>query len=245
MKAPCYTEMDQNEKLPPEEYAMTRTESGFRKIEMDREDMLALTRRMTVKRTSITRIAGAYIDPDGFIDGTFNTRFLKLSGSDRARNLEIAKTIPFAETNRNLKRWVIPPASRGKESLWQLLMGARSSGLENDALLDIFYEMIAEKYSSDHEYGIFLFHDRYDIPVKASDHERLGESEQMFEYLICAVCPVTGDYEAGKPECGFLFPSYAEGGALVNCIDIYQADEMHPHRELEEMLLGDMQLREG
>ena len=67
----------------------------------------------------------------------------------------------------------------------------------------------------------------------------------MFEYLICAVCPVTGDYEAGKPECGFLFPSYAEGGALVNCIDIYQADEMHPHRELEEMLLGDMQLREG
>ena len=48
MKAPCYTEMDQNEKLPPEEHAMTRTESGFRKIEMDREDMLALTRRMTV-----------------------------------------------------------------------------------------------------------------------------------------------------------------------------------------------------
>ena len=48
----------------------------IKRLEIDREDMLALTRRMTVKRSSITRIAGAYIDPDGFVDGTFNTRFL-------------------------------------------------------------------------------------------------------------------------------------------------------------------------
>ena len=212
--------------------------ADFRKLKIDREDMLSLTRRMTVKRTSITRIAGAYIDPDGFIDGTFNTRFLKLSGSDKAKNLEIAKTIPFAETNRNLRRYVIPEASRGRESIYQLLMGARTSGLENDALLDIFYEMLAERYQSGQEYGVFLFHDRYDIPAKASDHVRLGESEQMFEYLICAVCPVAGDYEPGEPECGFLFPAYAQGGALVNCIDIYQADEKRPHGELEELLLG-------
>ena len=212
--------------------------ANFRQLKIDREDMLALTRRMTVKRSSITRIAGAYIDPDGFIDGTFNTRYLKLSASDKSKNLEIAKTIPFAETNRNLKRYVIPEDSRGKESLYQLLQGARVSGLENDALLDIFYEMIAERYHSDQEYGVFLFHDRYDIPAKAADHVRLGESEQMFEYLICAVCPVAGDYEPGEPECGFLFPAYAQGGALVNCIDIYQADEKRPHSELEELLMG-------
>ena len=126
----------------------------------------------------------------------------------------------------------------GNESLYQLLQGARVSGLENDALLDIFYEMIAERYHSDQEYGVFLFHDRYDIPAKAADHVRLGESEQMFEYLICAVCPVAGDYEPGEPECGFLFPAYAQGGALVNCIDIYQADEKRPHSELEELLMG-------
>ena len=211
--------------------------TSLRSLQIDREDMLAITRRMTVKRTSVTRIAGAYMDSDGFIDGTFNTRFLKLSGSDRAKNLEIAKTIPFAQTNGNLKRYVIPENSRGKESMYQLLMGIRSSGLENDALLEIFYEKTGERYRSDHEYGIFMFHDRYDIPSKAADHVRLGESEEMFEYLICAVCPVTGDYEAGSPECGFIFPSYAKGGALLNCIDIYQADMSCVHRELVEMLL--------
>ncbi len=215
----------------------TEYNTSLRSLQIDREDMLAITRRMTVKRTSVTRIAGAYMDSDGFIDGTFNTRFLKLSGSDRAKNLEIAKTIPFAQTNGNLKRYVIPENSRGKESMYQLLMGIRSSGLENDALLEIFYEKTGERYRSDHEYGIFMFHDRYDIPSKAADHVRLGESEEMFEYLICAVCPVTGDYEAGSPECGFIFPSYAKGGALLNCIDIYQADMSCVHRELVEMLL--------
>lgn len=215
----------------------TEYNTSLRSLQIDREDMLALTRRMTVKRTSVTRIAGAYMDSDGFIDGTFNTRFLKLSGSDRAKNLEIAKTIPFAQTNGNLKRYVIPENSRGKESMYQLLMGIRSSGLENDALLEIFYEKTGERYRSDHEYGIFMFHDRYDIPSKAADHVRLGESEETFEYLICAVCPVTGDYEAGSPECGFIFPSYAKGGALLNCIDIYQADMSCVHRELVEMLL--------
>lgn len=215
----------------------TEYNTSLRSLQIDREDMLAITRRMTVKRTSVTRIAGAYMDSDGFIDGTFNTRFLKLSGSDRAKNLEIAKSIPFAQTNGNLKRYVIPENSRGKESMYQLLMGIRSSGLENDALLEIFYEKTGERYRSDHEYGIFMFHDRYDIPSKAADHVRLGESEEMFEYLICAVCPVTGDYEAGSPECGFIFPSYAKGGALLNCIDIYQADMSCVHRELVEMLL--------
>ena len=60
----------------------------FKNIMINREDMLALTRRMNVKRTSITRIAGAYIDREGFVDGTFNTRFLKLSASERARKSE-------------------------------------------------------------------------------------------------------------------------------------------------------------
>ena len=207
-------------------------------MKIDREDMLALTRRMTIKRTSITRIAGAYIDPDGFVDGTFNTRFLKLTGPEKTKNLEIAKAIPFAETNGCLKRYIVPEDARGRESMWQLLNGAKVSGLENDALLDIFYEMFAENYRSSHEYGIFLFHDRYDIPSKAADHERLGESENVFEYLICAVCPVSGDYEAGMPECGFLFPAYANGSALVICIDIYDTNKRHLHKLLMEILLG-------
>ena len=42
---------------------------------INREDMLALTRRMTVERTSMTRIAGGYLDMDGYITGHLTRDF--------------------------------------------------------------------------------------------------------------------------------------------------------------------------
>ena len=54
-------------------------------MSINREEILALTRRMTVKRTSMTRIAGCYADAEGFIDGTFNVNFLKLSPAEREK----------------------------------------------------------------------------------------------------------------------------------------------------------------
>ena len=72
---------------------------------INREDMLELTRRMTVKRNCFDRIAGAYLDEEGFVDGTFNTHFLKLSPAQQSTNLAIAKTIPFADTNEKLKEY--------------------------------------------------------------------------------------------------------------------------------------------
>ena len=47
---------------------------------INREDMLELTRRMTPSRTCMDRIAGGYMDEGGFLDGSFNIHFLKLSG---------------------------------------------------------------------------------------------------------------------------------------------------------------------
>ena len=114
-------------------------------MSINREEILALTRRMTVKRTSMTRIAGCYADAEGFIDGTFNVNFLKLSPAEREKNLELAKTVPFAQTNQNLKRYAFPESEQG--GMRQLLMGIWDCGLKNDALLDVFYEKVDRSVS--------------------------------------------------------------------------------------------------
>ena len=44
---------------------------------INREDMLELTRRMTPSRTSFTRVAGGYMEPDGEIDESFNVICLR------------------------------------------------------------------------------------------------------------------------------------------------------------------------
>ena len=203
---------------------------------INREDMLELTRRMTLARTSFTRVAGCYVDRDGDFDGSFNTNFLKLSASERTKQLKLAKEIPFSATNVNLKKYEITPSMRQPGSMWQLLMAMNECGLKNDALMDTFYDVVMENYHAHSEYAILMFHDCYDIPAKASDKERLWESEEVFEYMICAICPLTGEYEPGKPECGFLFPAFTDRSGDLNHIDVFQADEKRPHSELLKIL---------
>lgn len=97
---------------------------------IQREDMLELTRRMTPARSSISRIAGAYYDEEGYIDGTFNTHFLKLSETERKKNLELAKTVLLSETNAQLKDYKISEAVRKPGSIWKLLDGILQSELK-------------------------------------------------------------------------------------------------------------------
>ncbi len=189
---------------------------------INREDMLELTRRMTPARTSFVRMAGCYTDSGGEYDGSFNIHFLKLSGSEKARNLAIAKKIPFAESNEKLREYRFPETSQGPGSIWQMLMALRECGLKNDALLETFYDILIEGLQIHGAYAIYMFYDRYDIPAKASDKERLGESEEMFPYLICAVCPLVGEYEPGNPICGFLFPAFVDRSGDLERVESVQ-----------------------
>lgn len=175
-----------------------------------REDMLELTRRMTPARSSVSRVAGAYLDEEGYVDGTFNTHFLNLSSAERSRNLSLAKTVLLAKTNEELQEYRIPDTERKPGSIWQLLDAIKESGLKNDAFLDIFYEQIGKQYHPGCPFACFLYFGQYDVPVKGSDKEWMEGSEEVYTYLLCTLSPLEGEYEPGKPEAGFLYPAFRE-----------------------------------
>ena len=191
---------------------------------INREDMLELTRRMTLKRNCFDRIAGAYLDEEGFVDGTFNKHFQKLSQKDQQDNINIAKAIPFSDTNVQLKEYAFTEADRRPGSIWQLLMALNECGLKNDAMLDTFYEEFGQRYRTGKNYAIYFFHGSYDVPLKANDKESLWESEEVYRFLVCAVCPVGGDYEPGEPECGFLFPAFKDRSSDTERVNVFAAD---------------------
>lgn len=202
-----------------------------------REDMLELTRRMTPKRNCFDRIAGAYLDGEGEIDGTFQTHFLKLPASEQERNLAIAKTIPFSKTNDEIKDYHFDEKGTKPGSMWQLLMAMRECGLKNDALMETFYEVVSEQALLREDYAIFVFHGVYDVPVKAMDKERLDESEEVYDFLICTVSKQSGNYEAEIPECGFLFPAFSGRSGDTGQVDIFYAEAGGVKRgALEELL---------
>ena len=191
---------------------------------INREDMLELTRRMTLKRNCFDRIAGAYMDEEGSVDGTFNRHFQKLTARERQDNLDIAKAIPFSDTNVQLREYVISETDRRQGSLWQLLMALKECELKNDAMLDVFYEEFGSRYRANGSYAVMFFHGSYDVPLKAGDKESLWESEEVFRFLICTFCPVSGDYKPGKPDCGFLFPAFRDRSSDIHRIDVFRED---------------------
>lgn len=203
-------------------------------LKINRDHMLEITRRMTPSRTAMTRIAGCYMDHQGFVYGTFNINFLKLSVLEKNRNLAIAKAIPFAETNKKLKRYSF--AEEQSVSIRQLLLGLKACALKNDALLDTFYELAAEKYHTLNSYSIFFFHSTYDIPIKGTDKSDLWDSEEVYEYLICTFCPLTGDYEPGEPEFGFIFPAFCERTEDPDFIDIFEKNPQNLHQDMYRLL---------
>ena len=205
---------------------------------INREDMLELTRRMTPARTCFDRIAGAYINDMGEVEDSFNVHFGKLSGSEKSRNLALAKAIPFARTNEQLKEYTFSEKAKGKDSIYTLLRAIQQCGLKNDALMELLYEQIADGFPVDYEFATFVFHGTYDVPIKAKDKECLWDSEEVYDFIICTVSPMAGEYEPAEPVFGFLYPAFSDRSGDEEKIDIFHADPECVEEGLMYKLLG-------
>ena len=217
---------------------------------INRNDMLELTRRMTLSRNCFVRTAGAYIDDEGYIDNTFNVSFKNMSKHDQQVNLDLAKTIPFSKTNEQLKCYKFPEGDMAYDSIHKLLMALSQYGLKDDLLVQTLCEQLAEGICSTRdssnrtnrlqgqEFGIYIYHGIYDIPKKGSDHSEQWESEEIYSFLICVVASVDKDYNAGTPKCGFIFPAFEDRSAEPGKIDVFFEIPEHPDEGFLNRMIG-------
>lgn len=208
----------------------------MKKRKINREDMLELTRRMTLSRHCFSRVAGAYFDDEGYVDGTFNIHFLKLSEAEQEKNLKLAKTIPFSDTNRQLKEYEFSKEAMIPGGLWQILMALRECELKNDGMLDALYEILGERLRWKSDFGFYLFYGTYDIPRKGTDKTEQWESEEVYSFLVGVMSTLKGEYEMGEPECGFLFPAFSDRSGDFGAIDIFEKKPGDAHMELYKLL---------
>lgn len=136
-------------------------------------------------------------------------------------------------------------------------MGLRSSALKNEELLNSFYQLIIDSYDYVGNFLILLFHDAYDVIVKTNDNAKLDESEEVYEYLLCSICPVAlskpglgyredenrigariRDWVVGVPENGFLFPAFTDRSADIHSVLYYTRNAKDSHPELMESERG-------
>ena len=117
--------------------------------------------------------------------------------------------------------------------------------------------MIIDSYDYVGNYLILIFHDAYDVMTKTSDNDKLDESEEVYEYLLCAICPVNltkpglgyredenrigpriRDWVVGAPDTGFVFPAFTDRSTDIHSVMFYTRDTKTPHAEFMESGLG-------
>ena len=74
--------------------------------------------------------------------------------------------------------------------------------------------------------------------MKGTDKQWLEGSEEIYDFIICAVSPLAGEYEPGKPEFGFLYPAFSERSSSIDCINIFHENEKYLQTDVMEKILG-------
>lgn len=225
-------------------------------MNITKRDVLELRRRLTKKDCSFTRMAGCYVGGSKNVVLRFAQPFLDLEDDAFYKYLEIAKKVLSGTPGGNLLELSFA-GSEEATACQQLLGAVRESELKNDGMLDRLYEQIIHQYDSPGNYLILLFHDIYDVPARATDGAKLGESEEVYSYLIGAICPVelskpgigyheddncfgprVRDWVVALPELGFVYPAFSGGGSDVSAVLYYVKTGKESHPEVMQQVLG-------
>lgn len=224
---------------------------------MDKKGVAELKRRFTKENCTFTRLCGCYVDAGKNKVVDLSETFLNLEDEEFYKYLEIARKTLSGTIGNNLLELNFPLDEEAAGGRQQFLLGLRESKLKNPELLERFYDMVIESYDYAGNYLILLFHDAYDVMTKTTDNNALDESEEVFEYLLCAICPVQlskpglgyredenrigpriRDWVVSVPDSGFLFPAFTDRSTDIHSLMFYTKDTKAPHAEFMELGLG-------
>ena len=220
-------------------------------------DILELKRRFKKENCTITRMCGCYVDGERNRVVKLEETFLNLDEEEFFKYLEIAKKVLSGTVGNQLLELEFPLEEESVGGKQQFLSALKSSALQNEDLLERFYDLIIDNYEYAGNYLILIFHDAYDGVTKTSDHSKLDESEEVYEYLLCAICPVNlskpglgyrsdenrigpriRDWVVCAPESGFIFPAFTDRSSDIHAVLTYHKNPKEPHTELMEHILG-------
>ncbi len=222
---------------------------------MKRKDILELKKRLKKDQCTFTRLSGCFVNAEKNVILELKETFLNLDEDDYFKYLEIAKKVLSGTLGNNILQLDFPDGEMGQKQIF--LTELKKSKLKDDEIINEFYKSVIDNYNYAENYLILLFHDVYDIITKTSDNIKLDESEEVYEYVLCAICPVSlsapglsyyeeenmiksrmRDWIVGAPINGFIYPAFIERGPDVNSIMYYTKNAKDTHPELMEDTLG-------
>ena len=226
---------------------------------MNKKEISEIKKRFTKTKCSISRICGCYVDAEKEKRMTLKEAFLGLPEEEMFKYIDIFRKTLSGSIGKTLLNMEFPTEQETSEDGTQrFLMKLVESGLEDEELLNQFYDKVIETYQYPENYFIILVHDAYDIPKITSDGiENFDASEYVYDYILCSICPVKltkpglsyntetnhiqdriRDWLFQPPELGFLFPAFNDRNTDIHSLLYYTRKSDEVDLAFTDELLG-------
>ena len=220
---------------------------------MNKKEISELSRRFKPEKANIGRIYGCYVNSSKEVISYIDESVALMPQEEAQQYLAILKKTLSGSLGRNLTDIVFSTEQVAVSEEHKLLMELRDD--RADARQSFFQKVIDSLDMGDNNYLILCANDVYDVPYrghgdvdKSAQEYASGESDQVYRYFVCAVCPVkdgklelgyfVGENEfhnclakqiVGAPELGFLFPAFDNRTTNIYNALFYsrKPDEMH------------------
>ena len=185
-------------------------------------------RRHLRDRSNITKIYGCFVNDNKEIITEFSQSTGIMPENEGDKYFALFKRVLSGAIGKNLIDITFKTAQVAGSPEHKLLMDLRESKLKDDELLHSFFQKIIDSVTMEGNYLILLGCDSYDVPFKGKDDlSDSDKSEEVYTYLICAICPVKQtkanlhyvpqeklfhdgamNQPVSAPVLGFLFPAF-------------------------------------
>lgn len=217
---------------------------------MNKKEVLEIRKQFTPENCAITRICGCYVDHEKEKKAEIKKAFLSMPEEEAFKYFDIFRHTLSGALGKNMIEMEFPLDAELEGGAQEFLLKLRDSKLEDDLLIEAFYDKVIESYDYPENYYIILIHSVYDVPGRSSDgSEMFDASDTVYEHILCSICPVNltkagltynaetnniedriRDWFVELPVKGFLFPAFTDRASDVHHVLYYskKPEELQP-----------------
>ena len=196
---------------------------------MNDKEIGEIRRHLRRDRSNITKIYGCFVNDNREIITEFSQSTGMMPENEGDKYFALFKRVLSGSVGKNLIDLSFKTAQVAQGAPeHKLLMDLRECKLSDDDLLHGFFQKIIDTVTLEGNYLILIGCDSYDVPFKGKDDiSDADKSEEVYTYLICAICPVKQtkanlhyvpeeklfhdgamNQPVSAPVLGFLFPAF-------------------------------------
>ena len=196
---------------------------------MNDKEIGEIRRHLRRDRSNITKIYGCFVNDNKEIITEFSQSTGIMPENEGDKYFALFKRVLSGAIGKNLIDLSFKTAQVAQGAPeHKLLMDLRECKLADDELLHGFFQKIIDTVVMEGNYLILIGCDSYDVPFKGKDDiSDADKSEEVYTYLICAICPVKQtkanlhyvpeeklfhdgamNQPVAAPVLGFLFPAF-------------------------------------